>query len=58
LEHQLTRVRQHNLNDASSFVWIFATLKRLIFQVGDGNQAALLTDMNAVGVGLIHQTFF
>jgi len=58
LEHQFTRVWQHNLNDTSSFVWIFATLERLIFQVGDGNQAALLTDVHAVCVGLIHKTFF
>ena len=57
LEQKFASVRNHDLDDRRTFARVLAALKRLVLQVGHGNQPALLANVDSVSVGLIHQSF-
>ena len=57
LEEQLARVRYHDLRDGRALARVLAALERLVLQVGDGDQTALLAHVNSVRVRLVHETF-
>ena len=56
LEKELARVGQHHLHNLGPLARVLAALKRLVLEVGHRDEPAGLAHVDAIGVGLVHET--